>query len=56
MWTVQIRDQTARSLQSDLDLHCSHKASCVVISKERVKATEMSLYALIPYQITSPAR
>ena len=25
MWTVQIRDQTARSVQSDLDLHCPQK-------------------------------
>ena len=37
MRTVQIRDQTARSVQSDLDLHCPQKTSCVVISKERVK-------------------
>ena len=22
MWTMYIRDQTARSVQSDLDLHC----------------------------------
>ena len=25
MWTVQIKDQTARSVQSDLDLHCPRK-------------------------------
>ena len=25
MWTVYIRDQTARSVQSDLDLHCPQK-------------------------------
>ena len=25
MWTVQIGDQTVRSVQSDLDLHCPHK-------------------------------
>ena len=25
MWTVQIRDQTARSAQSDLDLHSPQK-------------------------------
>ena len=25
MWTVQIRDQTAHSVQSDLDLHCPQK-------------------------------
>ena len=25
MWTVWIRDQTARSVQSDLDLHCPQK-------------------------------
>ena len=24
-WTVQMTDQTAPSLQSDLDLHCSQK-------------------------------
>ena len=25
MWTVQIKDQTAHSVQSDLDLHCPQK-------------------------------
>ena len=25
MWTVQIRDQTAHSVQSDLDIHCPQK-------------------------------
>ena len=25
MWTVEIRDQTAHSVQSDLDLHCPQK-------------------------------
>ena len=25
MWTVYIRDQTARSVQSDLDVHCPQK-------------------------------
>ena len=37
MWTVEIRDQTARSVQSDLDLNYP-QTSCVVISLERVKA------------------
>ena len=36
-WTVQITDQTACSVQSDLDLHCPQKASCIVISRETVK-------------------
>ena len=39
MWTVQIRDQTSCSVQSDLDLHWPHKASSVIISKERVNAS-----------------
>ena len=25
MWTVKIRDQTAQTVQSDIDLHCPHK-------------------------------
>ena len=37
MWTVQIRDQTTCSVQPDLDLLCPQKASCFVISKEKVK-------------------
>ena len=32
------QDQTARCVQSDLDLLCPQKASCVVSSKERVKS------------------
>ena len=36
MWTVLIRDQTIRSVLSDLDLYCPQKASCLVTSKERV--------------------
>ena len=36
MWTVYTRDQTAHSVQSDLDL-LSTKGSCVANCKERVK-------------------
>ena len=35
MWAVQIRDQTAHSVQSDLDLQ-STKIPCVINRKERV--------------------
>ena len=36
MWTVWIRDQNARSLQSDLDLHCPQKLHVSSSRKERV--------------------
>ena len=37
MWTVWIKDQTARSVQSDLDLHCPLK----FLSKDRVNSTHI---------------
>ena len=37
MWTEKIRDQTAHSVQSDLDLYCPQKPLCVVIIKERLE-------------------
>ena len=50
LWTVEIRDQTARPVQSDLDLHCEQKASCVIISKERVNAWAKSIDSCQPAQ------
>ena len=43
MWTVQIRDQIACSLQFDLDLHCPQKL--LVLSSVR---RELTLYHTIP--------
>ena len=37
MWIVNIKDQTARSVQSDLDLCCPQKSLSVVISKDGLK-------------------
>ena len=33
---MQIRDQTAHSVQSYLDPHCTQKSFCVVVCKERI--------------------
>ena len=38
MWTVLIRDQTASSVQSDLDLHCPQKL--LVLSLVRKELTQ----------------
>ena len=41
MWTVQIRDQTARSVQSDLDLHCPQKLLVLSIVGNELNANEI---------------
>ena len=37
MWTVWMKDQTARSVQSDLDLHCPQK---ILVSSSGKKYTD----------------
>ena len=45
MWTVQIKDQTARSVQSDLNLHCPHKLLVSLsLKKELMPSTERVYY------------
>ena len=38
MWTVQIRDQTAQSEQSDLNLHCKQKLLVSSTASKELKA------------------
>ena len=55
MLTVQIRDQTACSVQSDLNLNCPQKALCVVSSKERVKLTHDFIIIIIIFSVAQKA-
>ena len=47
MWTVWIRDQTAHSVQSDLDLHCPHTGNLLVsstVSKELMHVVSFQVW------------
>ena len=37
MWTVKIRDQTARSVQFDVDLHCPQKLLVSALVRKELK-------------------
>ena len=43
MWTVQIRDQTSRSVQSDLDLHCVQKLPALLQVEKEIKINKIPL-------------
>ena len=45
MWTVKITDQTAHSVQSDLDLHCPQKL--IVLSSVRTELTEKNILLIM---------
>ena len=46
MWTVLIRDQTARSVQSDLDLHCPQKTLVSPIVSKELNITYNTLHSV----------
>ena len=41
MWTVYVRDQTARSVQSDLDVHCPQKLPISSTEGKELKALSL---------------
>ena len=45
MWTVYIRDQTAYSMQSDLDLHCPQKPLVSSTVRKKLKKEVQKIYS-----------
>ena len=52
MWTVKIKDQTTRSVQSDLDLHCPQNVFSSSIVREELKTP--SNLSMLPVSWQNP--